>query len=391
MSGRIYLKTNRFEGGACLSLLEYGKLLKRLGYTVTAGGDDGRNRENYSAEGITTEIQPQLEWKNPIGNFINIMRFCRSVMRCRSDVIVTIAFNNCIFCKVVTKITNIPVINIVPGGELPTYFSRVMGNSRIIVFSDENARSLNNQGYDTSKVSVISNRFSTSRSIRSDNLLERPLRLLLVSRIESYKMYSINAGLSLVERANQSGRKIDLDIIGDGSKREELQHSIDEINRCLGRQAISIKGYQSDPIAFSREYAITLGMGRSVLDSILLSRIGIVAGADGRLHLCTPENFLKLSTSNFTGRSVTDDTPIEETLALVDTLLKGEFPPWADRTSQIAHTAYHIDSATGKIVEQISVVKSETNICRFPLNFIKATAVYIKLYYIRLSESLLSR
>jgi len=70
---------------------------------------------------------------------------------------------------------------------------------------------------------------------------------------------------------------------------------------------------------------MVFGKGRSVLEPIMMNRLGVVVGEQDNMCLCLKDNFQNLYTFNFSGREIARQTTIEELSGIIGQLAANQY------------------------------------------------------------------
>ncbi|MBD2845939.1 hypothetical protein IDH44_12110 [Paenibacillus sp. IB182496] len=392
---KIMLRNRRFQGGAAISALEYGKLMRRMygegEVELVAAGQYAGVQETYAAEGIRTYDVPYFENNHPWRNLTGLIRYVRVLRRERVDLIVAIAVCNGMLHRIVSRMLGIPVLTIVPGGEIPGSFAAIMGDTPLVVFSEENKRALTDAGYDESRIRLITNRLVFEPQAPAHMpaahyarpLHGEPVRLLLISRLDGEKMRSVHYVLDCVaalvgahQSAGASGATdgrpalggtgaavsasgpaalppIRLTLLGDGDYIAEVRARAAAINAAAGGEVVRVAGFRRDVKAHIDDAHIVFGKGRSIIEPVYHGRIAFVVNEAEQMWQCTPQTLPRLQATNFSGRALQQPDALvllerrirEAAAGAVDPAPLEESSAYIARMYDIRHAAAAIDGA----------------------------------------------
>ena len=325
---RYLYKNKAFTGGSPLSLLEYCKIAKKNNVEVLAVGEVNRPPKQYIESDIEVINFPYFRTDKPIYNISLIIKYARLIKKVKPDLIHTTTVQNCIFHKVIEQIVNVPILYNIPGGNIPWFFSKIMKDKNILVYSEENKRDLVDNGYKSSLVKVITNRmvFKDIKDIKDINDVSdtndrfnnnNTLKFLLISRLDKDKINSIKYVIRLIDKLYNEFKNIELKVIGGGSYEEELNIIAQEVNEKNDDRIIHILGHKNDVSKYINESEIVFGKGRSVLEGIASKKLSFVVSEESKIFHCSIKNFNTLKYSNFTGRGVKEFTTYMEFVDLL--------------------------------------------------------------------------
>ena len=147
------------------------------------------------------------------------------------------------------------------------------------------------------------------QSIQPSAIASQGFKVVYASRVDSDHMTSIERFLSGMVAASRESRQVKGEIFGTGSCVESLVHSIDVVNRTVGKDLLVYRGFSQDLAVELHRYNVVVGVGRVVLEALAAGRPAIVLGRWGYGGLVKEENFEVLEKANFSGRNV--ETPFE--------------------------------------------------------------------------------
>lgn len=220
----------------------------------------------------------------------------------------------------------IPLIIYIAGGDM-TANEEVIDlwkNCETICFSKENADVIRRH-FDDNHINVISNRINISgifEDLRTKyNNPQSELNFLICSRLDNGKMKSIYSFLNMLRMDHLPDVTINVRIAGDGTFKEELEAYCK--NNCNENIRINMLGYLSDLTEEFRWAHVVAGKGRSVIEPIMMNRIGCVIGEKGDLAFCNKKTFENLYHFNFAGRNLETKDSKAELQSMIYTIKQG--------------------------------------------------------------------
>ena len=325
----ILLRGMSLSGGAPKSVLEYLKILKQDGHRINVIMQEREQelKELYEREfdrfSPAPDIVSLFTKKAFVALYTQICREYRELKSSKPDLVLALGYAPAFFYGRFCKELNIPCIMIIPGGDLSAneLFLKGGGWCHAIGFSEENRKVLSRYTR-AENISVISNRIALKTKF--DGLTEHiatainGVNILLTSRVTSGKYESILRFIDNLCRAADGRVKINLTVAGGGEKLEALKKYVSGISNPF--VSVEIKGHLDNLLPGFEKAHLVVGKGRSVLEPVMMNRPGCVIGDDGKLELCTPENFERLYRHNFSGRGLECDDPVAVLKSVLDSL-----------------------------------------------------------------------
>ena len=312
---RALIVIGRINGGAPLSALQYAESLKELNYEVDIIGTKFNEKieELFLRENLKIKHVPNLDKSLKKVNLVNINKFLnvlkKSIKKNKYNLILSVGNGNLLhFSSLVANNFNCKFIGVIAGGSKEiVQGSQYWITDNVICFSEENKIDIVNEGFDESKIRVISNRISISNDENYVNhyksLKNKQINFLLVSRLDKGKINSIISSINLIEWLNNNGINASLQIAGDGENFQEICEVIEPINS-LGKKIITLKGHVKNLRPLFLESHFVMGKGRSVIEPVMMNRMGIVVGEDDNFSKINLSSFENLKKFNFSGRNI---------------------------------------------------------------------------------------
>lgn len=331
----VFFRGIILSGGAPNSAYQYIKILKEEGNQITAVVQDGETklRKLYTEKFDKILFLPDLGLLSTRRKFFQI--FCsvckeyRILKQNKSDMVIILGHFNAFFYSQMCNSLEIPAVTLIAGGDLTKgdYLLKHCRCEQTICFSQEN-RDVLLEYFEDKSIFVISNRieveitfddFNKHYSVDKDD----SIHILLTSRISDDKYDSIIKFIALADKACVETRGINLTIAGDGDCFNKLKESVASLNNPYLN--IELKGHVDDLTPEFEKAHIVVGKGRSVIEPIMMNRIGCVMGDDGKIEVCTTNNFENLYHYNFSGRNLNCDNPEAVLKGLIDSIVSGSF------------------------------------------------------------------
>lgn len=384
---KILFKNLGFGGGAPKSLLEYIKVAKKNNFDVVVVGEFTQEPKDYIENNIKIIDLEYFEIKKPFKSLLILKNYLEIIKEERPIIIHTITEVNCYFHKIISKVTNIPIIYNIPAGKVNKFTAKVMGDEELLVFSEENKLELIKNGYNENKITVISNRMDTSNS--NDKFLDHynqirnrdlEIKFLLISRLSDDKFKSVKYIINLVKKLNKDKYNVKLDVLGDGKHFNYFVERAKEVNKEFNREVILLHGFKHNVLDFIEESHFVFGKGRSVLDGILNSRISFVVSEEDTICHCNLKTFDNLRTYNFAGRNLEYESSYHELIDLITKLVESNIDlNYLKELKNVTRKYYDIEFAEKKILNLYKITDN-TNINYNPSAF-NVIKEFILLYY----------
>lgn len=323
------------SGGAPRSVYEYLSVLKNDGNSITVLFNEKDQKlsalyKNSFDDFVPTVYGYDLLLKSRVKDlYFLLKKEYNYLKREPPDLVLVLGHFNAFFYTCFCNSLNIPAITIIAGGDLTEGVHLLEGCpcDHIICFSKEN-RDVLQKCIDDERITVISNRIQL-KTVFDDaenhyNLsADESVNVLFTSRVDKDKLDSITSFISLADKIANNNQKINISVAGNGDCFGKLKDYVDSIdNPCL---SIELKGHVNDLVPEFKKAHIVIGKGRSVMEPIMMNRIGCVIGNDGKIEVCTTDNFDNLYHYNFSGRNLNCDDPKAVLEGLIDSITSGSF------------------------------------------------------------------
>lgn len=332
---KVLFRGIKFGGGAPKSSYQYLQIMKQDGYTVCVFSQELENsiKETYEQafDKVIVKDYPGDLWDRR--DFSGLYQLMRSeykfLKKEKPGLVIILGHFNAFFYTWFCNSLQIPAMILIAGGDLSAGIHLLKGCpcDHIVCFSEEN-RDVLLECCDNNKITVIPNRIKLKKVFEDaedhyDLQSTDSINVLFTSRISSDKYDSITKFIEIADRVADENRKVCLVIAGGGEHLDKLKEFVASIdNPYLG---IDIKGHIDDLIPEFKKAHIVVGKGRSVIEPIMMNRVGCVMGNDGKIELCTTENFESLYHYNFSGRNLNCDDPERVLRDLLDSVSDGTF------------------------------------------------------------------
>ena len=319
---QVLFRGMNFSGGSPKSAYQYLNILKKYGSHITVFSEPCEDAVgelyNNSFDKVYFENNPFRlcnEYKL-FELYCQIIKDYSYIKKTKPGFVIILGHVNAFFFAPICSRLNIKNLTLIAGGDISksSFFMSHTPTDHVICFSEENKDVLVDY-LDNDRITVISNRIQLKHIFDDLNTHYNfdendTLNILLTSRVSSDKYNSI---LAFIENINEVsdiiGTSISLTIAGDGDKFGDLKKTVANIqNPALN---IILKGHVDDLLPEFEKAHIVVGKGRSVIEPIMMNRIGCVIGDDGKVEFCSKENFDRLYHYNFSGRNLECDNPVE--------------------------------------------------------------------------------
>ncbi len=329
---KCFVRAFNLCGGAPKSLFEYLMVLKNQGYYIQVVAASGEKEieqlyVNTFDEVILEPCYEDLYWGKKIFELYRQQKKeYSSLDTFKPDLVIALGAMNILYYSHFTNRLQLPFVGIIAGGDLSLLSETVKlwAPCKVICFSKENELVIQKSNAYI-KSYVVSNRirlkeapFTTDIYKTSHDMVE----MLLVSRLDDDKFNSINNTIDMIAKLNLSC-DTNLSILGGGSRYNDLEALINKNSN--KKNSIRLLGHQNDLYPFFKEAQIVFGKGRSVLEPIMLNRVGIVIGDDGEFAICSQNSLQNLYCYNFSGRDIEYKASIDDISKLICDISEGAF------------------------------------------------------------------
>ncbi|MBP5432991.1 hypothetical protein [Ruminococcus sp.] len=310
---KCLVRQYRFSGGAPRSLFEYLSIINDEGYDIINIATPKEQDLQYQYESkfgkSICRIDINTLWKN--SKILSIYReLCweyRFLKKEKPDLVIVLGEDHGFFYSYFCKKLGIPLITVIAGGDLEKSQWLIEGwqSGESICFSEEN-RDVIVKHFPSNQVNTISNRIHLKNQFNDFNQhycedINKEINILIVSRLSVGKMNSIYNFLDHLSQI-YIDIPIRVRIAGDGDELNSMQELLD--NKYSKSLNVSLLGHVDDMIPEFKWAHIVVGKGRSVIEPIMMNRIGVIIGEDGRLDICNKESLCNLYHYNFSGRNI---------------------------------------------------------------------------------------
>lgn len=402
ISVKILFKNRSFGGGAPKSLLEYIKVARDNGADVLSVGAFNYQPVEYLEKDIRTLNLPYFVLHKPVHNYKVLKRYLKLIAEEKPDIIHTTTLYNIYFQSVIEKLTGIPSIYMIPGGQVSPFAGKVIANllkdKKLIVYSEENRQELLSYQVRDESIKVIPNRIDFREipvdpsfyDVYTDRKPEDLIRTLMITRFSETKIHSIRLAIDYTKKMAEDGLAVELTILGSGLYLEQIQKEAAEINQEIGKEIIKLPGYQNNVQEYVKEAHLIYGKGRSVIDGIIQKKLSAVVNENNQVFVCSPDNFIELSDYNLTGRNEVRPTSYQELKDLFKQINQNRLDPqMLDDLYAITKKRYDINAVTPEILELYEQTLSTAPKTYQP-NRLKVFGVYVG-FYLKLLLQLLKR
>ncbi|MDF2613507.1 MAG: hypothetical protein K0S71_1293 [Clostridia bacterium] len=390
---KILIKLEAYSGGAPNSLLEYGKILNRLGYKVIAAGEFKHKSliDSYNDAGIETYNFPYVNNKQVFKSIklaFQLYNFCKNngvTMVCSASA------RDTFYISRISNLIRIKYLPIIAGGNLNNKINLIKNlyDHKFICFSEENKSDLIGVGHGEENISVISNRIDVKEDpgwIKHYNNFGETINMIVISRLDSEKVKSILNAIEIAEWISNQGENIVLKIVGTGSEIENVKQVVKKTNNNFGRNIVEVLGHVDDTRTIYHDAHVIMGKGRSVIEPMMYNRIGIVIGDESDFAICNIENVEHLYFHNFSGRNILKQHSKEQLLDLIRNIRKNQLDYKSFyKVFEEIRKKYHSKYLSESFLPIFYLVNSRNDVEYTVKRFHKAHLFYIGLRYIKIA------
>lgn len=325
-SKNILIATQGLDVGGCETyLLILSKSLIKLGNNVAIVAKDGTLRKTFEQFGVKFY---EIDFFNRKNAFSNIKIIEEILATERIDYLYIQPFYPMFEAVVASINLNIPYYLFFHGVSLPNYFdiektfdslgkwNKVFLQNiafkyakKFIYVSDE-VKDFYEKKYffPSSKGILLNNSLFIDESI-TNNCPDFSNNFVIVSRIDDSKIDSIKIGIDvyikyfeLCKIQNLDTSSLKFDIVGDGSKKQELIDFIKD-----NKYNINYIGTTNNTQQLLQQYDVVFGMGRVLLEAISCKKIAFLITYNkfiGLVNSLQTDEFSTIAFANFSGRNL---------------------------------------------------------------------------------------
>lgn len=208
------------------------------------------------------------------------------------------------------KYKNISTIVSAMGGQNPFPYLSIMDQYLAVSEEQKEDAIKFSDNKNPDNISIIKNRINTT--INSTNKIETDNQsILIVTRFDQDKLASLKKIFELINIISNNQKIL---IAGDGVLLEEYQNKYSHIKH------IQFLGYINNLDSYANKVKIIIGMGRSILEFMLLNKPAILMGYKGIEILDNVEKVKFASKYNFAGRKIYQNKTINETKIYIENM-----------------------------------------------------------------------
>lgn len=185
----------------------------------------------------------------------------------------------------------------------------------------------------------------------SQTLKTKKNGFLFIGRLDGDKVQGLKDVISFVELFNNqlpSNRKKRLVVVGEGTEKQSLINWLDEQRKDY-KEWVIFAGYKENVEDFICEVEIVFGMGRVVLESLMMGVQTVLVGYDGIKGLIKLENVEEISQCNFSGRGMNRVSNQE----LLEQIKQLEVSNNIDRITEVLKESYDIKRVGGILLNDM--------------------------------------
>ena len=304
--------------------------LARRGHAITLYIDRNRFRSFERINDLEVVDMPWHLYSSPVWSYFSIrnaIHAIRQVRKNRCDVMLCVGPGHAPTAMLISAIYKIPCIYyaLFPSMILESRILRFRG---ITVANSEETRDSRAKFLKTSpeNIPVVRARinldmFSTKTSSTEKANGNGPISAVIMSRLEPKKSEGVLLTMESIFRLNKTGKRISLDVIGDGKNMPGIRAKADSINADLGSTVITLQGAVRSVQNELPKYDIALGIGRCAWEAMACGIPTVVVGEEGLGGIVCPENLEQLMRHNFTARGNSGKQDVEELADALEALI----------------------------------------------------------------------
>ena len=331
---KCIIRQYKLSGGAPRSLLEHIKVLKLLGFDeiicmATEGEKDLYSKYLDEVSEVIIRNSLSFLWTEKKYKAVyEELKWEYGYIKNESpDLVIALGeIDGALYSNFCHQL-GIPLIIYIAGGDL-TANEKVIDlwkYCEVICFSEENADIIKKH-FNENHLNVISNRINTTILFQDlENKYTKQqseINFLISSRLDKDKMSSIYSFLNMLKMSNLDNIDINIHVAGDGTQKTKLSEycnsiSCDSVNICL-------LGHLADLTEEFRWAHIIAGKGRSVIEPIMMNRIGCIIGDNSKMSFCKTRTFDNLYHYNFAGRNIENPSTQNDLQDVISLICTGE-------------------------------------------------------------------
>ncbi len=321
-------------GGAPRSILQHIKVLKCFSYDdieCMTRNTDERLKIDFEEEVrqmIIRTSPAELCWERKyIRAFKEYLWEYKHIKQSNPNLVIVLGqLNGALYSDICQRL-GIPLIIYIAGGPISQHDPcfDFWHDCEALCFSQENADMITRR-FSAAHTNVVSNRISIQN--RFDDIEthymthKNEVNVLIVSRLDSDKIKSIYSVISVLSKCATEDLSINIRIAGRGENQEDLRLFCDELQS--NQLKIHMIGQVHDLTEQFRWAHVIAGKGRSVIEPIMMNRIGCIIGEDEKIEFCCKGNFENLYHYNFSGRKLNNPDSYKEMHDMLNKIKNGE-------------------------------------------------------------------
>lgn len=151
---------------------------------------------------------------------------------------------------------------------------------------------------------------------------EKETRIALVSRLDGEQLAGVALNLiTACEQLYGVRPELRLAIVGDGTRRAEVEKRASEFNEHAGREVAALLGARTDVNKIMAKSDLVVGVSRVALEAMACAKPVLLAGPQGFGGLLDPQKLAFFQKDNFTARSAGEKTTAENLAASLQDFL----------------------------------------------------------------------
>lgn len=289
-------------GGAESHIITLSKGLIDKGHIVQIASSLGPAVSKLSECGIKFH---ELNFYNPQNYFINAEKLLNIIVEENIDIVHVHPSQSQIAISLTRLIKIVPVITTIHGAYKTPSIEGLEEFFNGFVFVSEETKKfhLDNQ-FVNKKLNMVIPNSVPFRTNEEEKLIPNmhALKIIYVSRLAEDKFPSIVYFINCIEQIIKF-LNVEITIIGQGSKYNEVLELANVINYKLDKKVINVINGSVDVIDFMKKADVVVGVGRVILEALSVKKIPICIGNKNYVGIINKYNLLEVAKVNFTDRN----------------------------------------------------------------------------------------
>lgn len=315
-------------GGAETHVTELSKELKKRGNNVIVASNGGVYAKELEAAGIKHYTVP-LQNKNP-ANVIKSFKLIKEIIEKENiDIVHSHARIPSFIAGRLHKKMKFPFVTTAHWVFTTKYGLKYItdwGEETVAVSEDIKKYLEDNYKIPEEKITVTVNGIDTDKfspdtdgeEVKKElGISENERVVVCVSRMDTDRSLAAHKLISAFEKLDKPVENLRLVVVGGGDDFESVAKEADEINKKLGREAITVTGARTDINKLVAAADVFVGVSRAALEAMAAGKATIIAGNEGYIGLFNEEKAELAYATNFCcrGCEMTDEEKLAQDIA----------------------------------------------------------------------------